>query len=332
MRAAVTRARSEMALVDVPEPGPPGPGELVVRPEAVGLCGSDFHYFHGDIPGHDLPADPGARVLGAGRGGWGARPGHARRGAAALVVRRVLPLPDRPGERVREHQPDRGPPGRRAPGAPHGAGRERLPRERHRCPPRRVRRADVDRGADRRARAGSRRASTCSCSAPARSGRRWRSQRSTAAPRCCSSTGWSGGWRCPAPRPGSSARTTISPPLPAPGPETRPRSWSRRPARRSRCARRSRPSRPRAVSSSWACPTTRCRSGSAGFRSASSTCSGSAAATRASSRWPPTSSSRWHEAVAPLLTHDFSFEEAPEAIAYAIDHPDEVMKAVIHVR
>ena len=38
-----------MSVVDVPEPGEPGPGEVIVRPEAVGLCGSDFHYFLGDI-------------------------------------------------------------------------------------------------------------------------------------------------------------------------------------------------------------------------------------------------------------------------------------------
>jgi L-gulonate 5-dehydrogenase len=49
MRAAVTERRATMSVVDVPEPGEPGPGEVVVRPEAVGLCGSDFHYFLGDI-------------------------------------------------------------------------------------------------------------------------------------------------------------------------------------------------------------------------------------------------------------------------------------------
>jgi L-gulonate 5-dehydrogenase len=38
-----------MRVVDVPEPGEPGIGEVLVRPEAVGLCGSDFHYFLGDI-------------------------------------------------------------------------------------------------------------------------------------------------------------------------------------------------------------------------------------------------------------------------------------------
>jgi 2-desacetyl-2-hydroxyethyl bacteriochlorophyllide A dehydrogenase len=49
MRAAVTQAREVMQVVDVREPSSPGPGEVLVRPEAVGICGSDFHYFLGDI-------------------------------------------------------------------------------------------------------------------------------------------------------------------------------------------------------------------------------------------------------------------------------------------
>ena len=49
MRAAVTRAQGLMEVVDVPEPQRPGPGEVLVRPEAVGLCGSDFHYYLGDL-------------------------------------------------------------------------------------------------------------------------------------------------------------------------------------------------------------------------------------------------------------------------------------------
>ena len=49
MRAAVTQARKTIRIVDVPDPGEPGEGEVVVRPEAVGLCGSDFHYFLGHI-------------------------------------------------------------------------------------------------------------------------------------------------------------------------------------------------------------------------------------------------------------------------------------------
>ncbi len=56
MRAAVTRARGSMEIVGVEPPRPPGPGEVLVAPEAVGLCGSDFHYFLGDIATIDDPS------------------------------------------------------------------------------------------------------------------------------------------------------------------------------------------------------------------------------------------------------------------------------------
>ena len=49
MRAAVTTDRAVMEVLDLPEPGEPGPGEVIVRPQAVGICGSDFHYFLGEI-------------------------------------------------------------------------------------------------------------------------------------------------------------------------------------------------------------------------------------------------------------------------------------------
>jgi L-gulonate 5-dehydrogenase len=51
MRAAVTIGPNVMSVADVAEPAGPRPGELLVRPEAVGLCGSDFHYFHGHLGG-----------------------------------------------------------------------------------------------------------------------------------------------------------------------------------------------------------------------------------------------------------------------------------------
>jgi L-gulonate 5-dehydrogenase len=47
--AAVTRSPGELALDDVPEPGPPSPGHVIVRPEVVGICGSDIHLFTGDV-------------------------------------------------------------------------------------------------------------------------------------------------------------------------------------------------------------------------------------------------------------------------------------------
>ena len=49
MQAIVTRRVGVMELADVPEPDQPGPGQVVVRPEAVGLCGSDYHFLTGDL-------------------------------------------------------------------------------------------------------------------------------------------------------------------------------------------------------------------------------------------------------------------------------------------
>jgi len=49
MRAVVTHEAGSMSLVDVPEPAEPGPGQVLVRPEAVGICGSDYHFLTGEI-------------------------------------------------------------------------------------------------------------------------------------------------------------------------------------------------------------------------------------------------------------------------------------------
>jgi threonine dehydrogenase-like Zn-dependent dehydrogenase len=57
MKAAITEAPGAMRIADVPDAVEPGSGEVLVRPEAVGLCGSDFHYFLGhlgDSVGNDL--------------------------------------------------------------------------------------------------------------------------------------------------------------------------------------------------------------------------------------------------------------------------------------
>ena len=47
--AAVTEGVGDMRVREVPEPGDPGVGELIVRPDAVGLCGSDYHFFDGAL-------------------------------------------------------------------------------------------------------------------------------------------------------------------------------------------------------------------------------------------------------------------------------------------
>jgi threonine dehydrogenase-like Zn-dependent dehydrogenase len=49
MRAAVTDGVGSMVLVNRAEPPEPGPGVVLLRPEAVGICGSDYHFFSGEM-------------------------------------------------------------------------------------------------------------------------------------------------------------------------------------------------------------------------------------------------------------------------------------------
>src|SRR3954467_5124825 len=63
MRAAVTEAPGRMSIRDdAREPGAPSAGEVVVRPEAVGICGSDFHFYAGEL--HELVGATLPRVQG----------------------------------------------------------------------------------------------------------------------------------------------------------------------------------------------------------------------------------------------------------------------------
>jgi threonine dehydrogenase-like Zn-dependent dehydrogenase len=62
MIAAVTSAVDTIEIVDVAEPAGPGPGEVVVRPEAVGICGSDFHFLDGSLKIFD--SSPYPRIQG----------------------------------------------------------------------------------------------------------------------------------------------------------------------------------------------------------------------------------------------------------------------------
>jgi L-iditol 2-dehydrogenase len=49
MKAARLLATHDLRLVDVPEPVP-GPGEVLIRVEAGGICGTDRHLFKGEFP------------------------------------------------------------------------------------------------------------------------------------------------------------------------------------------------------------------------------------------------------------------------------------------
>ncbi|MBI5947357.1 MAG: alcohol dehydrogenase catalytic domain-containing protein [Chloroflexi bacterium] len=49
MLAAVWNADRTLAVTDLPEPEP-GPGETLIRVEACGICGTDLHFFRGELP------------------------------------------------------------------------------------------------------------------------------------------------------------------------------------------------------------------------------------------------------------------------------------------
>ncbi len=75
MLAAVTERVGSISVVERPEPPEPGPGEVLVRPEAIGICGSDYHFFAGELSdaagGSQFPRVQGhevaARVAALGR-------------------------------------------------------------------------------------------------------------------------------------------------------------------------------------------------------------------------------------------------------------------------
>jgi threonine dehydrogenase-like Zn-dependent dehydrogenase len=80
MRAVVTDRAGSMAIADRPDPGPPGPGEVVIRPEAIGICGSDYHFFAGQLSdaagGSQFPRVQGHELAGVITAlGPGCRPG-----------------------------------------------------------------------------------------------------------------------------------------------------------------------------------------------------------------------------------------------------------------
>jgi 2-desacetyl-2-hydroxyethyl bacteriochlorophyllide A dehydrogenase len=80
MRQVVLAAAGELRIEEGPLPEP-GPGELRVRAQAVGICGSDLHAFAGAHPFIDLPVVPGHEAAGLvdaiGDGVQGFAPGDA---------------------------------------------------------------------------------------------------------------------------------------------------------------------------------------------------------------------------------------------------------------
>jgi threonine dehydrogenase-like Zn-dependent dehydrogenase len=62
--AAVTRSPGELVIEDVSGPGRARAGHVIVRPEAVGICGSDFHLFSGDVAALSGASDFYPRIQG----------------------------------------------------------------------------------------------------------------------------------------------------------------------------------------------------------------------------------------------------------------------------
>lgn len=64
MRAVVIETPEKFAVQNVPDPTP-GPGEVVVRVDAVGVCGTDAHIADGEFPPTPYPIVPGHEFAGS---------------------------------------------------------------------------------------------------------------------------------------------------------------------------------------------------------------------------------------------------------------------------
>ena len=65
MHSMILRARGDrLALVDAPRPEP-GPGQMLLRVHACGVCRTDLHVVDGDLPHGKLPIIPGHEVVGS---------------------------------------------------------------------------------------------------------------------------------------------------------------------------------------------------------------------------------------------------------------------------
>ena len=116
MRAIVFPRPGAYELIERPDPRP-GPREVVVRVEAVGLCGTDLHVLDGEfaptvypiVPGHETTGivhQVGDQVSHIGA----RRPGRRR---SVALLRRLPLLHRRPAQPVRQLERRRGRPDRR---------------------------------------------------------------------------------------------------------------------------------------------------------------------------------------------------------------------------
>jgi L-iditol 2-dehydrogenase len=90
MKRATMTAPGQIEISEAQAPAP-GAGEVLLRIQRIGVCGSDIHVFHGKHPYTSYPVVQGhefsALVEAIGPGVSGVAPGHA-----AGRVRQVPPL------------------------------------------------------------------------------------------------------------------------------------------------------------------------------------------------------------------------------------------------
>ena len=94
--------RSPLRPADLPEPQP-GPGQVLIRVHACGVCRTDLHVVDGELPDPKLPLVLGHQIVGtvdASARDVELRAGHARRRAVARLDVRHLPLLPRPVART----------------------------------------------------------------------------------------------------------------------------------------------------------------------------------------------------------------------------------------
>ena len=69
MRALLLTAKETLQLGEIPLPTV-RPGQLLVRPRAIGVCGTDFHIYlgqanyHSDAQGRPIPLEKSPQILG----------------------------------------------------------------------------------------------------------------------------------------------------------------------------------------------------------------------------------------------------------------------------
>ncbi len=59
MKAIQLEKPKKFQVIDIDEPGPPGPGEALVRTHSMGICGTDISGFLGKMPFFKYPRIPG---------------------------------------------------------------------------------------------------------------------------------------------------------------------------------------------------------------------------------------------------------------------------------